>query len=189
MHSLLSCIQVKLSPSVQRRKHFKIACRNFIKMVYFMVPLECGAALSDEKFPTFRRNVFLHSQRSSGKLAPWQRRYCLPSKIQRHIPEDQHPQFRSLPLKTACKICGLKSFVVLIHTHKARVANALPASLCYTVRCHIFKIMEITQLEFYFFRGGRGAANQPTIMKVVLCRIELQRLCYKVLLPLWFLQH
>lgn len=140
---------------MQRRKPFKIAYRNVIKIVCFKVPLECGAASSGEEFPTFRRNVFLYSLRSSGKLEPWQRRYCLPSEIQRHIPEDHHPQFRSWPLKTACKICGLKSFVVLIYTHKACVANPLPASLCYAVCCHIFKTMESAQLYFYFLWGGR----------------------------------
>ena len=74
-------IIITIYRSVQRKKHFKIACRNFIKMVYFKVPLECGAASSGEEFPTFRRNVFLHSQLSIGKLDHWQRRYCLSSKI------------------------------------------------------------------------------------------------------------
>jgi hypothetical protein len=143
---------------VQWRKHFKIACRNFIKIMYCEVPMGCGAASCGEEFPALWCNVFLHSQRSICKLEPWQWRYCLPSQIQRHIPEDQHPQFRSWPLKTACKICGLKSSVALTLTHRACVANPLPASLYYAVRCHIFKIMEITQLEFYiyFFLGGGG---------------------------------
>jgi hypothetical protein len=65
-------------------------------------------------------------------------------------------------------MCDLKSFVLLIYTHKACDANPLPTSLYYAVRCHIFKIMEITQ--FHFFWEG-GAANQPTIIKVVLCHI------------------
>jgi hypothetical protein len=75
-HSLLSCIQVWLSPSTVLCKE-----RNILKLpvvILSKVPLKCGAASSGEEFPTFRRNVFLHYQRSSGKLEPWQRRYCLP---------------------------------------------------------------------------------------------------------------
>jgi len=66
------------------------------------------------------------------------------------------------------ELCGTH----ILYTHKACVTNALPASLCYAVCCRIFKIMEIAQLDFYFWGGGRGAANQSAIMKVVLCHIE-----------------
>lgn len=68
---------ITIHRSVQWRKHFKVACHNFIKIVYCKVPLECGAASSGEEFPALRSNVFLHSHRSSGKIEPWQWRYCL----------------------------------------------------------------------------------------------------------------
>jgi hypothetical protein len=51
----------------------------------------------------------------------------------------------------------MRSFVVLIYTHKACVANPLPAILYYTARCHIFKIMEITQS---FILGGGGGEKR-----------------------------